>query len=82
MKEIGLVKIITLFYIVFIHPQLDEIKHLIASQPSSIEAVRLKCLLQPPVQLAKSKELLAKHEVSVKVLKFLKIIITHTARAL
>lgn len=42
--------------------KLDEIRHLIASQPSSIEAVRLKCLLQPPLRLAEPQEFLAKHE--------------------
>ena len=40
-----------------------EISHLIASQPSSIEAVRLKCLLQPASK-SKPREFLAKHEVS------------------
>lgn len=42
--------------------KVDEIQHLIASQPSSIEAVRLKCLLQPPLQVARPREFLAKHE--------------------
>ncbi len=44
--------------------QVDEITHLIASQASSIEAVRLKCLLQPAVQLGRKRDFLAKHEVT------------------
>ncbi len=43
--------------------QEDEITHLIASQQSSIDAVRLKCLLQPATQQVRRRDFLAKHEV-------------------
>lgn len=48
------------------HPSLSqvaELQHLIASQPTSIEAVRLQTFVQPDLQLLQLPEVLNKHEV-------------------
>ncbi len=52
----------------FLLPQAAELDHLIASQPSSIEAVRLQTFVLPHLQPLELPELLNKHEVTKSML--------------